>query len=98
MSFKHISAEQTKQLINDGDVVILDIRDPASFAEGHIDGAKHIEEVDVDAFITGEDKAKPLVVCCYHGNSSQSAAQFFAEKGFTNVYSLDGGFGGWPEE
>jgi thiosulfate sulfurtransferase len=37
----------------------------------------------------------PVVVCCYHGNSSQSAAQFLVEQGFTEVYSLNGGFEQW---
>jgi thiosulfate sulfurtransferase len=34
-------------------------------------------------------------VCCYHGNSSQGAAQYFAEQGFTQAYSLDGGYEMW---
>jgi len=35
------------------------------------------------------------VVVCYHGNSSQQAAQFFAGEGFNDVYSMDGGFEAW---
>jgi thiosulfate sulfurtransferase len=98
MTFKHISVEETKKLLAAGTVTIFDIRDPGSYAEGHIEGARHIEEVDVDAFIAEHDKTKPVVFCCYHGNSSQSAAQFFAEKGFSDVYSLDGGFAAWSDE
>ncbi|MFT4862153.1 MAG: thiosulfate sulfurtransferase, partial [Pseudohongiellaceae bacterium] len=48
-------------------------------------------------FIAAADTAQPLVVCCYHGNSSQSAAAFFAEQGFVQSYSLDGGFEAWQE-
>jgi thiosulfate sulfurtransferase len=43
-----------------------------------------------------------VVVVCYHGNSSQSAAAYLASQGFSDVYSLDGGFELWqttyPEE
>jgi len=35
------------------------------------------------------------VVVCYHGHSSQPAAQYFAAQGFEDVYSMDGGFEVW---
>jgi thiosulfate sulfurtransferase len=41
------------------------------------------------------DLDAPLIVCCYHGNSSQGAANYFAEQGFKNACSLDGGFEQW---
>ncbi len=37
----------------------------------------------------------PVIVCCYHGISSQQAAQFLIHQGFEEVYSLDGGFEAW---
>ncbi|MGL5597426.1 MAG: rhodanese-like domain-containing protein, partial [Aeromonas sp.] len=43
-------------------------------------------EVDVDT---------PVIVMCYHGNSSQGAAQYLLQQGYDEVYSLDGGFEGW---
>ncbi|MBV1871825.1 MAG: hypothetical protein KUG83_04700, partial [Gammaproteobacteria bacterium] len=42
-----------------------------------------------------DKKDFPIVICCFHGHSSLSAASFFSEKGFTNVYSLDGGYTAW---
>ncbi len=38
---------------------------------------------------------QPAVVVCYHGRSSQGAAQYLAEQGFDTVYSMDGGFESW---
>lgn len=96
MNFKRISPENYRQLASSQETTLLDIRDPHSFNDGHIDGATHIEEIVIDQFVEEHPKAKPLVVCCYHGMSSQSAAAYFAEKGFTEVYSLDGGYEGWP--
>lgn len=95
MNFKRIDPQGYKQLQTAGEVTLLDIRDPQSFANGHIDNALHIEEINVETFVEEQPKNKPLVICCYHGNSSQSAAAYFAEKGFTDVYSLDGGYEGW---
>ena len=45
--------------------------------------------------IAAADLDAPLVVVCYHGNSSQSAAAYFIQQGFSDVYSLDGGFELW---
>jgi thiosulfate sulfurtransferase len=36
-----------------------------------------------------------LLVYCYHGNMSQSAAAYFGEQGFEEAYSMDGGFSDW---
>jgi len=96
MNFKRISAQDCKNLLATQTATLLDIRDPQSFAQGHIDDALHIEQINIDTFVEEQPKSRPLVICCYHGISSQSAAAYFAEKGFTEVYSLDGGFEGWP--
>ncbi len=46
-------------------------------------------------FIADTDKRIPIVVCCYHGDTSQGAASFFNEQGFDEAYSLDGGYASW---
>jgi len=95
MNFKRISPDDYRQLAASQSTTLLDIRDPQSFAQGHIDEAIHIETINLDLFVAEQPKDQPLVICCYHGISSQSAAAYFAEKGFTDVYSLDGGYAGW---
>lgn len=97
MDFKRIDPAQCQQLIANSNVTLLDIRDPHAYADGHINNALHIENIDVESFIENSDKTQPLVVYCYHGHSSLSAAAYFTEKGFTDVYSLDGGFDGWQQ-
>ncbi|MEE8060027.1 MAG: thiosulfate sulfurtransferase GlpE [Pseudomonadales bacterium] len=93
--FKRISPQDTKALIDTGDVTLVDIRDKISFNNGHIQGASHLDNSTVEAFIEATDSDKPLIVYCYHGNNSLSAAQFFSEKEFRDVYSMDGGFEMW---
>lgn len=94
MTFIRISARQARELI-DAEALIVDIRDPQSFAAGHIDGAVSVNGDNVDEFIASSDLSRPLVVCCYHGNASQSAAAYFSENGFEQTYSLDGGYEAW---
>jgi thiosulfate sulfurtransferase len=93
-NFKHISAAQAHALLQQG-AALIDIRDEATFNQGHIDGALRIDNSNVGTFISATTKTTPLIVCCYHGFSSQGAAQFLCDSGFADVYSLDGGFEGW---
>ncbi len=97
MAFEHLSCEQLKLWLTEEakPLQLVDIRDKASYLAGHIDGAQHVDNETVHTFIEQADPAKPLVVCCYHGNSSQGAADFFNQSGFKECYSLDGGYETW---
>jgi len=94
-SFKHLSIDEAPALMARERTVIIDIRDPQSFNQGHINGARHLDNNGIADFIQENEFDDPIVVCCYHGNMSQSAAQFLIEQGFDEVYSLDGGFEVW---
>lgn len=96
MSFQFMEPAALCERIEQGEqTVIVDIRDPNSFAAGNIKASQHLDNNTVPAFIAETDKSTPVVVCCYHGNSSQSAAHFLFEQGFSEVYSLNGGFEAW---
>ncbi|MDX1805184.1 MAG: thiosulfate sulfurtransferase GlpE [Alcanivorax sp.] len=87
-----ISPEQGKALFDDNQALFVDIRDPASFAAGHLQGAVHLTQASVEQFLSATASGQPLVVYCYHGNSSQGAADWLGEQGYTDVVSLDGGY------
>ena len=93
--FKRISIVEAKKLIDEGNAQIVDIRDEHSFQAGHIPAARHLDNTNLQKFIESADLDQPLLVCCYHGNSSQSAAEFLNSKGFEQTFSIDGGFEGW---
>nr|WP_136252778.1 thiosulfate sulfurtransferase GlpE [Ningiella ruwaisensis] len=93
--FEHISPEQTKQRLDKGEIKVVDIRDEQSFAKGHIPGAFHLTNGSITQFMQENDFDMPVVVCCYHGISSQQAAQYMLHQGFEEVYSMDGGFEAW---
>lgn len=92
--FQRISPQQAQALRERG-AVVVDIRDPQSFAAGHITASRHLDNHSLHDFITAADLDAPLIVTCYHGNSSQSAAAYLVGQGFSDVYSLDGGFELW---
>ncbi len=95
MSFNRISIKDAKDLISKDDLILIDIRDYNSFKNGHIDNAIHVEDLDIQNFLKEKDKNDTILIYCYHGNSSQSAANFFSHHGFKNVFSLDEGYEGW---
>jgi thiosulfate sulfurtransferase len=96
-TYKHINSADTHALIELGKVELVDIRDAESFRQAHIEQAHLINNENVQDFIREADLDRALVVYCYHGNSSQGAAQFFSEQGFEEVYTLDGGFEAWRQ-
>lgn len=97
MNFTRVSPEQTHTLIIENDAVVIDIRDQASYDSGHIPEAMHFSEIDTASFIDAHPKQQPLIICCYHGNSSLNAANYFASQGLDAVSSMDGGFELWQQ-
>ena len=94
-TFKHLAIDELHAVLKDKTHVVVDIRDPASFANNHIPGAIHLSNESLNDFMLKADPDAPTVVCCYHGISSQQAAQYLISQDFTDVYSLDGGFTQW---
>ena len=88
--------EKAQELMSD-QTAIIDVRDRQSFSIGHIKNAVHVSDENIQQFIEGTDKSKPLIIYCYRGNSSQNAADYLSDKGFYDVYSMDGGFCAWEE-
>ena len=89
--FECINVEEAHQKLHQQKAVLVDIRDPQSYAMGHTPGAFHLTN-DTGAFMRDNDFETPVMVMCYHGNSSKGAAQYLLQQGFENVYSVDGGF------
>ncbi len=93
--FECISVQQAQQKLADGKALLVDIRDPQSFAAGHACGAFHLTNDSLPAFIAQAEQAASVLVMCYHGNSSKGAAQYLLTQGFAEAYSIDGGFDAW---
>ena len=95
--FRRIDAETARQLLARDPVLVLDSRDQASFELARIASARRLSSDNLDATLLGTPKATPVLLYCYHGNASQIYGQMFADFGFAEVYSLDGGFEAWQQ-
>ncbi len=79
------------------DLVVLDVRTPEEFAEGHLADATLIDiyEADFADRIAELDPDVPYVVYCRSGNRSGQAVELMGELGFTDVTDIDGGILAW---
>lgn len=94
-SFKRIDPATAAQVLDRANVLVLDSRDPDNYERAHIANARRLSSANLDALLVGTPTATPVLLVCYHGNASQTYGQMFADFGFSEVYSLDGGFAAW---
>jgi len=94
-----ISPSEAVLLMNRARVLILDVRDEAEFAEGHIQGAKHVPMANLEERIQelAKQKNKAVLVVCQRGARSNTACKILTSNAFTQVYSLQGGLDKWIE-
>jgi rhodanese-related sulfurtransferase len=98
--YQQISQEEAMQMMEtEDDCLILDVRTPEEFAEGHIPEAVNIpnESIGDDISNTLKDKDQILLVYCRSGNRSKQASSKLAMMGYTNVFEF-GGINTWPGE
>jgi rhodanese-related sulfurtransferase len=96
-AYKDVGPEQFDKLRAGKDAVVLDVRRPSEFAQGHIEGAVNIDwyASDFDKRISALDKSKTYLVHCAGGVRSAKAAEKLTALKFTNVVNLEGGFKAW---
>ncbi len=90
-------AETLARMESGASVHIVDVREDREWALGHITGAVHlgkgIIERDVEQAIP--DKAAEIILYCGGGFRSALSAENLQKMGYTNVYSMDGGWRDW---
>ena len=87
-----------KKLFISGEGLIVDVREAAEYAFGHMPGAKSMPMGDLVARMHELDKAQTIYVVCRTGTRSDLAAQQLAQAGFTNVYNVLPGMVGYEGE
>lgn len=93
-----ISAADADEVIaSDASLVILDVRTPSEYSDGHIDNAFNVD-FRADDFATNLaklDKSKRYLLHCKSGTRSAGALQVMQEQGFENVVHMTDGFDAW---
>ena len=98
-TFHNLTPAQFAEGLHQPGAVLLDVRRPEEFAQGHLPKAVNIEVTapDFAQRIASLDKAAPTYVYCRSGARSSSAAGQLAQAGFAHVSHLLGGVLDWPE-
>jgi molybdopterin/thiamine biosynthesis adenylyltransferase/rhodanese-related sulfurtransferase len=95
-----VDPAEAQQRIDGGGVVVLDVREPDEYEQGALIDAVHIPRGHLEGQVEGKilDKDAPVVVYCAGGVRSAFAARTLQELGYTDVVSMNGGFGKWKDE
>lgn len=98
--YYRISVDEAAQMYGQDDVVVVDVRRPDEYAEGHVKNALFIPVDDVLARIEELPRDKKLLFICAQGVRSGLACEMAAAMGFDpeNLYNIEDGTGAWIEK
>ncbi len=97
---RSVSAQELSALVNQGDAVIVDLRDKKDFSNGRITGAINIPLANLASRMGELDKYKtsPVILVDAMGQHAGSAGRQLRSAGFENVVRLGGGLTSWMEQ
>ena len=90
-------SQQELQAADAGELLIVDVRSPKEFAEGHVPGALNIPHDELGDRLAelGEARDRPVVLYCQSGRRAGMASTTLIGAGFVDVRHLDGDMSGW---
>ncbi len=95
-----VNVRQFEKLRVSGSAIVIDVRTPKEIADGKVPDALEIdyESDDFESKINSLDKDKSYMVYCEAGGRSSKATEMMLQKGFKNVYNLEGGYKAWEKQ
>lgn len=97
---REVSVEETRNRLASNDTIrLIDVREDKEWLAGHAAGAEHLGKgiIERDIEVRVPDKSAQLILYCGGGYRSALAADVLQQMGYTNVYSMAGGWKGWKE-
>ena len=90
-----LTAEETKELMDKQEAVLIDVRTPAEYAFEHIRGALLVPLSDFDPDFLPTQQGKRIILHCASGIRSKFAADRMLQAGFAPIAHLEGGILAW---
>jgi rhodanese-related sulfurtransferase len=97
---KEVTVDQTRdRLAANRDALIIDVREDHEWEDAHAAGSLHLGKgiIERDIEMTVPDKSTELILYCGGGYRSALAADVLQNMGYTNVWSMAGGWKAWKE-
>lgn len=87
-----IDADEAKEMMENEDVIIVDVRTEEEFEEQHIEGAILIPDYEIEELAEEKlpDKDATILIYCRTGRRSENASRALIEMGYTSVYDFGG--------
>jgi rhodanese-related sulfurtransferase len=96
-----VNVDKAKQLMAEGSITVVDVREESEYAAGHVDKAillpRGVLEFKIGSVPELADKAKPVMIYCRTGGRAAMAAVTLKTLGYANVVSIAGGFEAWQK-
>ncbi len=90
-----VGVQQGKEMIDSGDVFILDVRTQEEYDAGHIRNSTLIPVQELDSRLKELPRNKKILVYCRTGQRSVAASEKLENSGFTQIYNMKGGITEW---
>ncbi|MCU1264179.1 MAG: glpE [Acidobacteria bacterium] len=97
---REVTVEEARaRLAADSQVRLIDVREDDEWQAAHAAGAEHLGKgiIERDIETSVPDKATELILYCGGGYRSALAADVLRQMGYTNVFSMAGGWKAWQE-
>jgi rhodanese-related sulfurtransferase len=91
------SVQQAKEMIDKGDVFILDVRTQEEYNAGHIRNSTLIPVQDLSKRLNEVPRDRDILVYCRTGGRSTAASEILANNGFARIYNMKGGITDWTK-
>ncbi|MGE7270160.1 rhodanese-like domain-containing protein [Brevibacillus panacihumi] len=88
-------AELTQMMNDQEDMTIVDLREPKLFEEGRVPNAINIPFAEIKTRYMDIPRDKKVVFVCHTGRMGTESGSLLLEKGYQNVYNLNGGMANW---
>ena len=93
-----ISVQELKRKMDASEAFeLIDVREPFEFEIARIDRAKLIPLAEITGRADQLQRDQPIVVHCHSGRRSAQAVRLLQQRGFANVYNLEGGIDAWSD-
>lgn len=92
-----ITVHELRERIRSEGVRVLDVRQPAEWAAGHVPGASYITGAELPGRLDEVPRHRPVAVICGSGYRSSVAASLLARHGHTGVLNVTGGMTAWEQ-
>ena len=90
-----ISVDEALRLWQNKEAIIIDVRTPAEYQEGHIPGVANIPLDELEKRMGEVPKDKKVVLICRTGNRSAQGTKLLRGKGLNNVFNSTSGMSSW---